>query len=352
MLALIFAIVSLFNGNEKELQVAEDLKAQWKVLIDGKFQNYDQGSETIYISIDLAKTESGFLQIHSKKKFYVFINSALALRGNHFRLNTDSLKRNHGKSILLSIYQDKGIENLTTHFVQFKGVDRFANPVRPDNSFSNFLIVTTILMVVFFTALLHTNPQLTLDYMNVTKLFSLKRRDETQFTLRITSSVNLIFYFFCGLLTSLAILVASKFSEEGMSFLDTNQFSTAKYLGRWVLLSLTIGFILMIKLGVVTLAARLFGFRDVSGFQFFNFVRALVVSLITLGGASIFCFSFGIGVNYYFLVKCFCIMLALGTFLIYFKLLTRESAPPFHLFSYLCATEIFPLMILIKVLLF
>jgi hypothetical protein len=42
----------------------------------------------------------------------------------------------------------------------------------------------------------------------------------------------------------------------------------------------------------------------------------------------------------------------IGTLLLFLKLLARTSFPIFHLFSYLCATEIIPLMIIGRVLLF
>jgi len=89
-----------------------------------------------------------------------------------------------------------------------------------------------------------------------------------------------------------------------------------------------------------------------SWISIFQFHPVLVTSLFLIGGVSILCFSTGINVNYYFLVKCFCLMLSIGAILMFFKLLNRESTRVFHLFSYLCATEIFPLVILIKVFLF
>jgi Domain of unknown function (DUF4271) len=96
----------------------------------------------------------------------------------------------------------------------------------------------------------------------------------------------------------------------------------------------------------------LFGWRDVTGVQFFNFIRVLILSLSLIAIVSLFCFSFGIGVNYFTLLKAGCVLMVMGVGLLYFKLQVRTTFRSFHLFSYLCATEIFPLMILVKVLLF
>ena len=108
----------------------------------------------------------------------------------------------------------------------------------------------------------------------------------------------------------------------------------------------------MLKLILVSGVSLLFGWRDTAGFQFFNFIRGLVVALLLIGTVSILGFSLRFGVDYYFLVKCFFVMLAINAILIFFKLLSRESTSAFHLFSYLCATEIMPLLILTKVFLF
>src|SRR5258705_5729385 len=104
--------------------------------------------------------------------------------------------------------------------------DEWYNPTRPALAFSNFILATSLILCIFFTALFRTNPQLTLDYLNLARLFYLRDREENQITLRITSSVNLLFYLFCSLLASLALMTALHFSQEGLSFLNYSPFST------------------------------------------------------------------------------------------------------------------------------
>jgi len=119
-----------------------------------------------------------------------------------------------------------------------------------------------------------------------------------------------------------------------------------------LLLALVIAAVLMAKLTFVSIIALLYGWRDVTGVQFFNFIRVLILSLSLIAMVSLFCFSMGITVDYFILLKAGCALLAVGAGLLYFKLQARTVFRSFHLFSYLCATEIFPLVILVKVLLF
>jgi len=352
VLATLLAIVSFFAEPQKELHTAEDLIPQWKILRDGKIINYDGGfKETIYLTANLDKGSGHYLQIQSPRVFYLFVNSRLVSKSKSLMLKTDSLTASPGH-LLISIYQPDGIDHLTTKLVRYQEVGRYSNPARPSRAFNNFILVAVTLLVIFFTALLRSNPQLTTDYLNFVKLFSFKRRDDSQFVLRITSSVNLLFYFFCSLLTSLAIIVAVHFSNQ-MSFLFSATYAgIAGYFALWLIVTFVVAAALMTKLFLATAISSLFDWRDTAGFQFFNFIRGLVVALSLIGLLSILGFSLKINVDYYFLVKCFFVMLAANAILMFFKLLNRESTSSFHLFSYLCATEIFPLLILIKVFLF
>jgi hypothetical protein len=353
MVVLIFALASLINGNGKEFRVVEDLRPQWRIIGEGKFHKYQgQSTKTIHFSLDLSKNGTFFLQIQSKTNFYLFINSSLITSGQHLKINADSLKQLYGKNVFASIYQNQSIKDLSIQWVVYENKSQFYNPLLPGKSFQNFVLLSTLLLVILFTGLLRSNPQLTVDYLNVIKLFSLKHRDDSQFVLRITSSVNLLFYFFCSLLTSLAILIAIHNTTYLSSLMDIGSKTTGEHMIKWFLVSLLIFGLLMMKLLLASTFSMLFDWRDMAGFQFFNFVRVLVISLMLIGVISIFSFSMNINLNYFFLVKCFCALLSFGAGLMFFKLLNRESATPFHLFSYLCATEIFPLVILIKVFLF
>jgi hypothetical protein len=353
MFALLFSVVLFFDSTSTKVQIAEDLQTRWKILSDGKFVDFDgRPTKTVHISIDLNKPTGHILTIQSHREFYLFINSTLLAKSKLLRFHADSLKRKYGKSVFISIHQPRGINHLSTQWVSQKEASPYENPIRPSRSFNNFVLISVLLLVIFFTSLLRNNPQLTLDYLNVIKLFAFKRRDDSQFVLRITSSVNLLFYLFCSLLTSLAIIVAVHFSENMSLSFTTDYPDVGGYFVLWSLLSLVIAALLMIKLGLAAVVSALFGWRDTAGFQFFNFIRLLVVSLVSIGIVSILAASLKFEADYYLLLKCICILLMLGAFLMFFKLLNRESTSAFHLFSYLCATEILPLVILIKVFLF
>jgi len=352
----IFLFFSAFqSGSEKELQMVEDLTPHLKTFKESILtEDLDRSSRDAHLTLDLSQHRGQYLFIESKKVFYLFVNSTFVIRHKGtIKLNADSLRQKYSNSIFVSIYQKTGAKDLSVKWTILQPLDELYNPLRPQHIFSNFILVSSLILIIFFTALFRTNTQLTLDYLNLVKLFYLRDREENQITLRITSSVNLLFYLFCSLLASLALITALYFAKEGLSFLTYPSFTTTgRYLWQWLFLALGILGALMAKLAFIASIALLFGWRDITGVQFFNFIRVLILSLALIAIVSLFCFSFGIYVNYFSLLKAGCILLLMGTGLLYFKLQARTTFHSFHLFSYLCATEIFPLMILVKVLLF
>ncbi len=245
-------------GSEKEFQIVEDLNPQSKIFKENTFKDrMDQNSPAIHLSLDLSQQRGHYLAIESKKIFYLFINSAFVLKASKpVKLSADSLRIKYSNFIFVSLYQKNGVDDLSIKWEAIKPNDEFYSSKRPGLAFSNFILVTSLTLVIFFTALFRTNPQLTHDYLNLSKLFYLRDREENQITLRITSSVNLLFYLFCSLLASLALITALHFSQEGLSFLvNPSLITTGRYLGQWLLLALGIVGALMAKLAFVALIA-------------------------------------------------------------------------------------------------
>lgn len=350
----ILPVLPLQTQTDKTFTVVEDLTPRRQVY-DGKSWSDKVTAErkAVHLSLDLSRAHGRYLLIGSKKPYYIFINSAFAGKGHQeLKLNADSLQRKFSDVIFLSVYQEAGVDDLSLQWVTQVSRDAMYNPRRPAHSFSNFLLIASLGLLLFFTALFRTNPQLTLDYLNVAKLFYLRDRDENQITLRITSSVNLLFYLFCSLLAALALILAAHFSGPDVPLLDQpDSWSGSQYFGQWVLLALGVLGMLMAKLIFASLFSLMYGW-DIASFQFFYFVRVLILTLTLIAAVSLACFSFQIELNHFVLLRLGCLLMMIGAGWLFFKLQVRTSFHSFHLFSYLCATEIFPLVILVKVLLF
>lgn len=100
------------------------------------------------------------------------------------------------------------------------------------------------------------------------------------------------------------------------------------------------------------MVASLFGIRDIAGFHFFNFTRLLFVSVgiltLVLSGYNLL---HGQQQEVYdILLSILTWVIGGWVVLLFLKLTNRVTYAVFHLFSYICATEIIPFLLVVKVL--
>lgn len=333
-----------------------NLREQWRVLEKDKYVKYS-GQKRNIIHFSLAKSDGGSnLIIFDRSEFSVFINGKLIKRSlDTIRWKTDSLLSRHQGNIFISIYQNQPVYSLQTLLERPVQPSTFVNPVRQTDFFKDFVILASFILIALLAALFRINPRLTFDYLNVVKLFSVQERDDAIVAGRIGSSVNLFFFGFISFLFGLILIIIFHLASDRIPLAANFIFhSTQQGFLLWILLSILVFIILVMKLILITGFALLFSLRSAVRFQFFSFIRLLFVTSILMGSMALLYFVFrtySSALFYNLLILCIVFVL-LGTVFLFLKLLTRTSFPIFHLFSYLCATEIIPLMILGKVVLF
>lgn len=352
-LVFVFLVVVVFaHAQTQEL----DLRTLWQVHQSGQYIPYtNQRTQSVHLELN-SNVHHGVLHITDRKEFSVFVDGVLAWRSaDTIKINTDSLLRVKGGAARLSIFQQPFVLSLQTRLVFPNQQAPDLNVLRASDHFSNFIILVTLLLLFFFVALFRANPQLTFDYVNVIKLISLQERDEATVTGRIGASLNLLYFAFVSFLFALLLLVLFHYSIDrfAISTYFVTQ-STAGAFAIWLLLSVIVFVVLMFKLLLIFIFSQLFGLRDTVRFQFFHFVRLLFITGVGLG--FILMLFFILNTNntsaYASLLIAASVLIILSVGFLFLKLLGRTGLPVFHLFSYLCASEIIPLIIVGKVLLF
>lgn len=331
-----------------------NLKDDWLINQGGKFvKGQTASTKTIFFWID-GKEKGNYLRVKGRHAFSIFINSKLVCRSTgEVRLSVDSLAGIYSDKLFVGLFSAFGTHHLQTELEKRnQRLPGVSLSLRKGNYFLDFTILASIFLIVGFTLLLRTNPTLTFDYLDVNKLFSFQDRDESTLALRIASSVNLLVYLFCSLFLALILLVS--FHLMGGQVLIASRFavrSTMQGFQQWILLSAIIFGLLILKLIWLVMLNSLFGFRDIVRIQFFNFVRVILIAMSVLTLITIVYFVANIQDQKYFfhLITILSLIFSAGAVVMYFKLMARMPYHFFHLFSYLCASEIIPLVVLIKV---
>jgi len=355
-LFLITGLLLVHVGYTQSSPATINLRPDWKVLEKESFVTHtDQKVKTIHFSLD-KRSIGARLFVYDKAEFSLFINGKLVARKRDtLHLRVDSLWSRYQGAITISIYQHQPVYSLKTWLELPIQKSELDNPVRSKSFFNDFIILAVFILLVFMVILFRINPRLTVDYLNVVKLFSIQERDEAIVAGRIGSSVNLFFFALISFMLALLLLIIMQEAPDQLRLAGEFTIkSTVQAFIVWVLLSLVIFMILIAKLVVIGSFSLLFSLRDTVRFQFFSFIRLLFVTTMVMGCVAVVYFIMQIQQPGYFyhLLTTGSVIVSLGTIILFLKLLARTSFPIFHLFSYLCATEVIPLMILGKVFLF
>jgi hypothetical protein len=352
----------MFFGAAQVLAVtSKDLRNQWMIFDGTNYQVIDSTSHpkltTVYIRVNAADYPHSKLAITSGKVFFVFINGKLI--GEHrgaLTLPLDSLVDVfYSPSLLIAVHQEKiNARELGVSIVlPGKAIVKPPSLEKPDSWFRDFVIAAGLIIMLLFLAVAQLNPKLASDYFSVVKILSLRDADDSQATARLTSTTNVQFYVTCSLLLGYYLLILFHHLPNHYALpvrFQANSFGTAFW--QWIKLSSIILAFFLLKITLIFALTRLFGMRGMARVHFFNWVRLM---LIVFGSCTVIVFLYFINhgqqttffVVFLSLVSVTLIGWALLAFL---KLNGKSEHSLFHLFSYICATEIIPLLITVKVL--
>lgn len=327
---------------------------KWLPVTD-QFEEY----EAIYFKIGNADLTGKHLVIQHPGQFSVFLeNKIIAVERDSLILPLDSIRQTYkfNANTLLSIHAEKlEAQDLKTHLMtryQLEGEPEIYDIIniekrREQSSYSFFAVVFLIILILL--ALLKAYyPRHFLDFYNISKTMSARDTDESALRGRLFSRINLLIMilqcFIVGLFISLFIVYLDVTTDQRYkNFMD--------YFGLWFNASLLVMGFTIVKFLLIRNFTSLYNLRNFSTPHFMSFMR--IMSLVF--GVAIILFYIGIyGIGWQSpqpfntLTDVVLVLLALGIVFVYLKLINTSSYKLLHLFSYLCATEILPYVVVLK----
>lgn len=358
-LAFIFTVVTLSVSAQNNSVVKKDLKSAWLVFTDNQFVPYTGGSaSTIYLVVDFSRFTGDQLVISSSRSFSLFLNSKLSVNDvTKIKFPVDSLIQIAGqKNPLLAIHQQPIlVADLSTQLISelktpLENVDEFAKP--GDAGYSDYMVVATIFLFVFLLFIVRYNPNLAAGYFSITAFLSLRESEDHPMFSRITNTTNVLAYVFASMLVAKVLLLAPFESILFSNSTTIDRYQFGDWLVYWMELSAITMAGFIIKALVIYMFSALFNTSDLAGFHYFNFVRfhffvyglffMLMIFQFFSTGSHFLNSTTAIGVVQY--------SSAAWVVIAFLKLLKKTRHTAIHLFLYLCATEIIPFLIIIKVL--
>lgn len=347
------------TGLAQQFQARKDLKSAWLQYHEGKFVPYSEhqvATDVVYLDLGTSRAADEYLFIDAIETINVFVNNKLAATGTHLLLNLDSLARAHyTEHLRIGIHQHGLSERTVSTLLGSLHEAATANAVqtfRPGFFFRDFGILAGLLLTALAVVIIRLNPKLAADYFSVGKMISL-REDESQMLTRIGNSTNVLFYFYCSLLLGYFFMIVFRFLPGDYHVALYFQSDTFwESMLQWLKLSSVILVVLMAKIILILNLSYLFGITEIGGIHFFNWIRMIVIFFGVLTAVVfIYFISHGYDQNTHgVFLKLVVGLTGAWMVLIFLKLASRANASMFHLFSYICATEVLPFLVIIKLL--
>ncbi|HZY80126.1 MAG TPA: DUF4271 domain-containing protein [Cyclobacteriaceae bacterium] len=333
-----------------------DLSQDWKVMESGTYVDYNKNSsaEAIYFTLDAYRFRSYDLEVEGAREFSLWVNGKLIQQsdGRVVRFDIDSLSRIYRTPMTVGLYAKAGIERAKTTVVTFSGLPaEEIEKLRQKNHLRDFSVLGVFILALGFLMMLRFNRRLLFDYFDFTKLFSLQERDESLVAGRITSRFSVLIYCYLSAWCGFLFLITFQHVEENWIIIsDFTIRGVANGFWKWGQLTLAVGLFLFIKVSFVFALSVVFRLREGGSIQVLNYFRLISFLLMVLSIVLVFYFVLATKSPQYYqaLITLTAWIMAGWGILIFLKLLNKSPYPVFHLFSYLCASEFFPIIILFK----
>lgn len=319
----------------------------------------DFEGNTIHFSFDPEIFENTYLAIDYPFPYSIFINESL-FKTAQKRILIDVEKQiSSQEKIDIIVYS----EQMNPYLLKTKGlqvINKSSEPILQDvvivnprerSAFDDFYLFSLITLFILFTIILVYYPRAFAEYFRIERALSSRELDENLLKTRPFTGINVSVYFFiCFLLAQLimsAVYLSSIFPERELFYAD----SLIQYLLNWVLLSV----FLLIGLGLKYLLLSFFvNLFQLSGFlssHFYNFLRLSLILTITLS-LLLAVVYFGVYQYQEEVYDTFYQVILMGSIpislVIYIKLMSAAAYKNLHLFSYICATELIPFVIILS----
>ncbi len=359
-------LLVLVSAAQTDTMKIRDLSAEWRMLSSDEgivpLVNTESFSgNTLFVPVPLGAFRGNLLRLYSSDKISLLADGQLLdiFSGDRW-LSIDSLYNAHGDSVIYTLYNRplhpyaieteiyRLADSLTASQIRSEQVIIEGNE---DSGLKNVLVASILITLAFGTILYYYYPRLSQEFFRLRRALSFRELDENLMKTRPLSIINISFYFLESMLAAWVIFLLIQYAEYDLRFRIFHFSGFWNGMFVWAQMVAAIFLLLFLKYFLVWSFRNLFRIRGFLNNHFYNYIRIgllfyMVMALI------LFVSVFTIGVSnpgfYSGWLIVLLVMFGLRILLIFFKLMNESSHTILHLFSYLCATELIPLLLVLS----
>ena len=368
-LCLILVVNS--SATSQEYVEVKNLDKEWLVydtqeqLYLPVFKDEPINSNTLHLKIDGSEYKGYFLNLKLPAKSSILTNNEILAYNDHqhqYYWSIDSLKEIYKSELFLTIFNPQlkimkeevsvNILNLVENNT-LSDNNIFQPLVRTGDFFQEFFVIAIILILLIFILIRNLYPKTAAFYYNISKALTTTTRDEQTTRMNLAEGNNLMVLILHSLIVSFVFVIILSFYDIEVRLVQIGLFGET-FLS-WLKIAGIVLILLIAKYLMVTFLANLFGLNFFANRHFFEFIR---LSKIFYGIVILLMILFYLGFQFtsYFIVKfilySIIFFIVIRTLVLFNKFIRTSSFTNLYLFSYLCGTEIIPLLIGFKVLIF
>lgn len=370
---LLFVLPAIGKGQESTYAYAQARDMKKSLLVyDSKQKSYVPyvygtpfNANAASFILNTKESEGLYLDICTKGKSALFIeNDIVALQNasDCLLLDIDSLRSSYGaEEIFMTLYQKELNLGTTTISIvrrtnNLMDADRSADGLeiltREFSSFKDYYIIGLLLILALFAMLKATHPRAFGEFYSISRVLSLRWKEDSIIMGKPVSGASFLFILMYCLVAAFVIqaFLHQTGSSLGQFNISAHESVTAS-LFSWFGLTLLVFLVMIIKLVIIWITSNLLGYKDMTSFHFFDYMRIsqiLLFLLLILVTLSILSYNNFLASSDLLVGYVFGFAVLLTVILLFFKLLSAPVYRNMHLISYLCTTEILPLIIGIK----
>ncbi|MCX7637049.1 MAG: DUF4271 domain-containing protein [Cyclobacteriaceae bacterium] len=320
--------------------IKSDLTDSLKLYQSGKWVAADeQETKSAWLLLSANRYRGDYLFIRNNEPFHVFAEGKLlASEKKQVQWPVDSLAALFNKNIIrINVYCSQGIQSgLRAYVATLLPVPAEVNlNYRLVEFYRDFLLLALLIACMLLLVMLKVNKLLVLSYLDIRALLSIRESEDRPMYNRVTNTTNIL----------LLLLVGFIFSVLQIHPGEETNFSKLWYMS--FIVTITTSAVLAAKGVVIFIFSSIFRIQSLKGLQYVGFLRFLLVCglvILAIQAGRVFIFP-SLSLNLVMNRWLIWIIGLTWLVLIGSKLRFQTRFSSIHLFSYLCATEIGPLLL-------
>jgi len=373
LIVLVLCVVGVVAKAQPEV-MRQELEEQWLVYVEEEGVYVPLTSRTVRnvtsasFFLDTRTNKNRTLNICLGEASSLHLNGTLVdvFGGAECRAyNIDSLAKVYEKdSLFLTVYdphfdfdQYRFFYTLNTSVVYFPQeetkVESYEIFPRSTTPIKSFFLITLLILLIYFAVIKATFPRIFASYYSISRIVDFRIRSGESLAIRFFNKGNVAILFFHSMVVSFIFMILADFSSPVQFLLGTmDHLGLDMWLLYWVTMSVLVFTTLGLKYLLIRVVTSLFKLTSIRDLHFLDFVRLAMVFYAFLFGCVI---VFGLGFpewggsHWKLVSSSIVVFLLLRFLLILVKLINSVPFRKLHLFSYLCTTEIIPLIISLKI---